>query len=102
LEHPSGLVAKRDDDDGQDLASVRRRSLAENWDAPFIVTTTVQFFESLFSAHPTDLRKVHNIPGSVVVFDEAQTFPPGMMRPLVGMLKQLVADYRCSFVFCTA
>lgn len=101
LEHHSN-VASEEDDDGQDIAAVRRRLLAENWDAPVIVTTAVQFFESLFAAHPTRLRKIHNIPGSVVVFDEAQTFPPGLLTPLVGMLRQLADGYRCSFLFCTA
>lgn len=102
LEHHSGKTAVEDDAGNPDLASVRRRLLAENWDAPIIVTTTVQFFQSLFSNHPTDLRKIHNIARAVVVFDETQTFPPEMLRPLVRMLQQLKDEYRCSFVFCTA
>jgi CRISPR-associated endonuclease/helicase Cas3 len=103
LEHHSNVAATErtpaGDPADEDLA---RRLLAENWEAPVVITTAVQFFESLFSAHPTRLRKVHNVPGSVVIFDEVQTFPPAMLRPILGMLQQLVRDYRCSFVFCTA
>jgi CRISPR-associated endonuclease/helicase Cas3 len=108
LEHHSNVIDEADEDeakgeDGQDRLSWRRRLMAENWDAPVIVTTTVQFFESLFSNRPKKARKLHNIARSVVVFDEAQTFPPGMMRPMMAMLEQLASEpYRTSFLFCTA
>ncbi len=104
LEHHSNVVGRGSDEaeQGQSAHEVRQRLLAENWDAPIVITTAVQFFESLFSDHPTDARKIHNVANSVVVFDEAQTFPPGMLRPLVAMLRQLVDEYRCSAVFCTA
>lgn len=88
--------------DGESPAHVRQRILTENWDCPIVITTAVQFFESLFSDHPSQVRKIHNIANSVVVFDEAQTFPPGLLRPIVGMLRQLVDEYRCTAVFCTA
>ena len=105
LEHHSNVPTPSDDPadrDGQTAREVRQRLLAENWDAPVVITTAVQFFESLFSDRPTQVRKIHNIANSVVVFDEAQTFPPGLLRPLVGMLRQLVDEYRCTAVFCTA
>ena len=103
LEHHSNVTTPGDArSDGQTARAVRQRLLAENWDAPIIMTTAVQFFESLFSDHPTQVRKIHNIANSVVIFDEAQTFPPGLLRPLVGMLRQLVEEYRCTVVFCTA
>lgn len=90
------------DDGDQSLAELRRQLLAENWDVPVVITTTVQFFESLFSDRPGRVRKVHNIAGSVIIFDEAQTFPPGILKPLVGMLQQLVDEYDCTVVFATA
>lgn len=75
---------------------------AENWDAPIVLTTSVQFFESLFANKTSVARKVHAIARSVVVFDEVQTLPPGLLIPIVDVMNELSIRYRASMVLCTA
>ncbi len=74
----------------------------ENWDAPLVATTSVQFFESLFSAKPGRCRKLHNLAGSVVVLDEAQMLPRHLLLACLEALRELTANYGASVVLCTA
>lgn len=101
LEHHSAVV-REDVSDGQSPAETWRRLAAENWDAPIIVTTTVQLFESLLGNGRTACRKLHNLVGSVIVLDEAQTLPARLLTPLLDVLCELVRHYHVSVVFCTA
>jgi CRISPR-associated endonuclease/helicase Cas3 len=94
LEHHSNFEPKEEDH--------RSRLAAENWDAPLIVTTNIQFFESLYRCRSSRCRKIHNIAKSVVILDEAQMLPVPLLRPCMEVLKELSSTYRTTIVLCTA
>lgn len=99
LEHHSTF----DDDKLLDEATKDKLRLAsENWDVPIVVTTAVQFFESLFADRSSRCRKLHNIAGSVIILDEAQMLPLNLLLPIMQAIKELAQNYRCSIVMCTA
>jgi CRISPR-associated helicase Cas3/CRISPR-associated endonuclease Cas3-HD len=108
LEHHSlaggGAEQNRTDNEGNQTEDPerRRRLLAENWDAPLIVTTSVQILESLFSNRPSACRKLHRLARSVVLFDEVQTLPASLAVPTLAALSHLVQAYGSSVVFSTA
>ena len=106
LEHHSAVAwGESDSDLGRDAeeAQIRRARLAaENWSSPLVVTTSVQFFESLFAHRPSRCRKLHNIARSVVIFDEVQTLPTRLVPSLLSAVNCLTRDYGVTAVFCTA
>lgn len=79
-----------------------RKLASENWDAPIIITTPVQFFESLFSNKPSKCRKLHNILNSVIILDEIQFLPSRCLKPVTDILSQLAAKYNCTVLLSTA
>ncbi|MCG7864757.1 MAG: CRISPR-associated helicase Cas3' [Candidatus Thiodiazotropha taylori] len=100
LEHHSTF-----DDSGFDWREETKDKLRlamENWDAPVVVTTAVQFFESLFADRSSKCRKLHNIAGSVIILDEAQMLPQKLLRPTMAAIDELARNYRCTILLCTA
>lgn len=101
LEHHSNVIYE--DSNDEDYYCKEPKQLAtENWDYPIVITTAVQFFESLFSNQRTKCRKLHNLQDSIVIFDEIQTLPVNLAECTMKMLNDMLHLCRCSFLFCTA
>ncbi len=98
LEHHSNFA----EDDSEIESRLHLRLAAENWDAPLVVTTAVQFFESLYACQSSRCRRLHNIVNSVIIFDEAQCLPPEYLRPILFAIKELATHYEVTPLFCTA
>ena len=94
LEHHSNMEPKKE--------TVESELLADNWESPVVVTTSVQFFESFYAAKPSRCRRLHAIRQAVIILDEAQTVPVRYLKAVTWALEELVTNYNCSVVFCTA
>ncbi len=102
VEHHSNIDIEKAQKERGIETTLRHDLAAENWDAPVVVTTTVQFFESLFSNRTSRCRKLHNIARSVIVLDEVQALPPEFLYSILDALRELVSHYGCSIVLSTA
>jgi CRISPR-associated endonuclease/helicase Cas3 len=94
VEHHSNIEPDEETD--------RSRQACENWDAPVIVTTSVQLFETLYADDKRRCRKLHRIGRSVVFLDEVQTFPEHLLRPIHSALDLLSERFDTSVVHSTA
>jgi CRISPR-associated endonuclease/helicase Cas3 len=105
LEHHCAVEApddRRARDQSEPAEASSLEKAMENWDVPIVVTTSVQFIETLFSNKPSRVRKLHNVPRSVVIFDEVQTMPVHLLNPTLDILRQLKDEYGVSLLFCSA
>lgn len=102
LAHYSGADYQCADESTLSAEQYRKLVSSESWNAPVIVTTAVQFFESLYSNRSSRCRKLHNIANSVLIFDEAQTVPMETLLPCLSSIAQLVHYYHATAVLCTA
>ena len=106
IENHSAVKIKSEEAEENSKSEKRERNFleyaTENWDAPIIVTTSVQFIESLFAHKTSKCRKIHNIANSVIIFDEIQTLPAKLLEPLFSIWRELKENYGVSFVFSTA
>jgi CRISPR-associated endonuclease/helicase Cas3 len=99
----AAVVEHHSQADGDEKDQTARSRLAcENWDAPLVVTTNVQLFESLFAARTSRCRKLHRLQGSVIILDEAQSLPPPFLQPTLDALRLLTHHYGTTLVSCTA
>ncbi len=102
LEHHSGILYEMPEGETENTRACQKALATENWDMPVVVTTAVQFFESLFANKSSKCRKLHNLANSVIIFDEAQTLPIPYLEPCVAAISELVANYNSTVVLCTA
>lgn len=102
LEHHSNFTFPDCKEEQETKEQEKLKLAAENWDAPLIVTTNVQFFESLFANKSSRCRKLHNIANSVIIFDEAQMIPREYLLPCIRAISELVWNYGCTVVLCSA
>ncbi|SET03583.1 CRISPR-associated helicase/endonuclease Cas3 [Anaerobranca gottschalkii] len=101
LEHHCNFTIGEENEEFSDAAE-KLKLAAENWDIPIIVTTNVQFFESIFSNKSSKSRRLHNLCRSVIILDEAQMIPVKFLKLSLMALYELVRNYNSTVVFCTA
>lgn len=98
LEHHSNIVNENLTPEEE----IQIKWATENWDVPIVVTTNVQFFNSIFSSNASDNRKIHNLANSVIIFDEVQMLPLEYIAPCMTAISELILNYKSTAVLCSA
>lgn len=99
---PEETILEHHSNTDPDKETICTRLVTQNWDAPLVVTTNVQLFESVFAAQTSRCRKLHNICNSVIILDEVQSLPVDLLKPTLAAIHELVTNYGCTIVLCTA
>ncbi|GAA3748223.1 CRISPR-associated helicase/endonuclease Cas3 [Salinactinospora qingdaonensis] len=102
LEHHSGIRLEAEDSENGGRFAWWQRLAAENWDAPFVVTTMVRLFESIFARRPSAMRKLHRLAGAVLVLDEVQALPDRLLLPILSVLRTLTEHFGTTVVLSSA
>lgn len=102
LEHHCNFTFNNENEDSYSEKQLKYKLSTENWDMPLIITTTVQLFESMYSNKASNCRKLHNLYNSIIILDEAQVIPNEYLKPCMRALEELVKNYNCTVLFCTA
>ncbi|RCV52031.1 CRISPR-associated endonuclease Cas3'' [Marinitenerispora sediminis] len=102
LEHHSAVELEPAEERQTPQGKPWQRLAAENWDAPFVVTTMVQLFESIFSHRPSAMRKLHRLAGAVILLDEVQAIPDRLVLPILSVLRTLTEHFGTTVVLSSA
>lgn len=94
LEHHSNLMPDRE--------TARQKVLSENWDAPVVLTTSVQVLETLFGSGTRGARRMHQLANAVIIFDEVQAMPIKCIHMFNSAIKFIVNNCGSTVVLCTA
>lgn len=100
LEHHSNYSF--DDAENEPSTAEKLKKASENWDSPFIITTSVQFFESIYHFKGSSLRKLHNMADSVIIFDEIHLLPTDLLQPCLRGIGNIVKYLNSEAIFLSA
>lgn len=93
---------KNYEDDEEDTTAQKLKRTCENWDAPLIITTSVQFFQSIYHYRGSRLRKLHNLADSIIIFDEIHLIPLEYLQPCLRAVGYITKYLNSQAIFLSA